>query len=58
MSVLHVIAKHPIFANTFIYLFNQGNRNLKEMNRLHTREEYMTLIKSELLYLTDLFRKI
>jgi tRNA-2-methylthio-N6-dimethylallyladenosine synthase len=32
--------------NTFTYPFNQNNI-LKEMNRLHTREEYMIwLIKS------------
>jgi tRNA-2-methylthio-N6-dimethylallyladenosine synthase len=42
-SVLHVIAKHP---NKHIHLPVQSgnNRILKEMNRLHTREEYMTLI--------------
>jgi tRNA-2-methylthio-N6-dimethylallyladenosine synthase len=43
-SVLHVIAKH-IFVNTFTSPVQSGsNRILKEMNRLHTREEYMTLI--------------
>jgi tRNA-2-methylthio-N6-dimethylallyladenosine synthase len=42
-SVLHVIA-NILSANTFIYRFNQEAIDLKEMNRLHTREEYMTLI--------------
>jgi tRNA-2-methylthio-N6-dimethylallyladenosine synthase len=44
-SVLHVIAKHSNICNHIHLPVQSGsNRILKEMNRLHTREEYMTLI--------------
>ena len=44
-SVLHVIAKYPNICNHIHLPVQSGsNRILKEMNRLHTREEYMTLI--------------
>jgi tRNA-2-methylthio-N6-dimethylallyladenosine synthase len=44
-SILHVIAKHPNICNHIHLPVQSGsNRILKEMNRLHTREEYMTLI--------------
>jgi tRNA-2-methylthio-N6-dimethylallyladenosine synthase len=44
-SVLHVIAKHPNICNHIHLPVQSGsNRILKEMNRLHTREEYMALI--------------
>ena len=44
-SVLHVIAKHPnICKHIHLPVQSGSNRILKEMNRLHTREEYMTLI--------------
>ena len=44
-SVLHVIAKHPNVCNHIHLPVQSGsNRILKEMNRLHTREEYMKLI--------------
>ena len=44
-SVLHVIAKHPNICNHIHLPVQSGsNRILKEMNRLHTREEYMVLI--------------
>jgi tRNA-2-methylthio-N6-dimethylallyladenosine synthase len=43
-SVLHVIAKHPYLQNIHLPVQSGSNRILKEMNRLHTREEYMTLI--------------
>jgi tRNA-2-methylthio-N6-dimethylallyladenosine synthase len=33
-----------IFVNIFILPVQSNNQILKEMNRLHTREEYMTLI--------------
>lgn len=44
-EVLHVIAKHPNVCN-YIHLPVQSGstRILKEMNRQHTREEYMALI--------------
>ncbi|NHM05718.1 tRNA (N6-isopentenyl adenosine(37)-C2)-methylthiotransferase MiaB [Flavobacterium sp. CYK-4] len=45
LSVLEVIAKHPNICNHIHLPVQSGsNRILKEMNRLHTREEYMTLI--------------
>lgn len=44
-SVLHVIANHPnICKHIHLPVQSGSNRILKEMNRLHTREEYMTLI--------------
>jgi tRNA-2-methylthio-N6-dimethylallyladenosine synthase len=44
-SVLHVIAKHDnICKHIHLPVQSGSNRILKEMNRLHTREEYMTLI--------------
>jgi tRNA-2-methylthio-N6-dimethylallyladenosine synthase len=44
-SVLHVIAKHSNICNHIHLPVQSGsNRILKEMNRLHTREEYMSLI--------------
>ena len=44
-SVLHVIAKHPnICKHIHLPVQSGSNRILKEMNRLHTREEYMVLI--------------
>ncbi|TWI02143.1 tRNA-i(6)A37 thiotransferase enzyme MiaB [Flavobacterium tiangeerense] len=44
-SVLHVIAKHPnICKHIHLPVQSGSNRILKEMNRLHTREEYMNLI--------------
>ena len=44
-SVLHVIAKYPnICKHIHLPVQSGSNRILKEMNRLHTREEYMTLI--------------
>ncbi len=45
MDVIEVMAKHPNICN-YIHLPIQSgsNRILKEMNRLHTREEYFTLI--------------
>ncbi|CAM3980469.1 tRNA (N6-isopentenyl adenosine(37)-C2)-methylthiotransferase MiaB [Flavobacterium weaverense] len=44
-SILHVIAKHPnICKHIHLPVQSGSNRILKEMNRLHTREEYMTLI--------------
>ena len=44
-SVLHVIAKHPNVCNHIHLPVQSGsNRILKEMNRSHTREEYMKLI--------------
>jgi tRNA-2-methylthio-N6-dimethylallyladenosine synthase len=43
---------------TFLASSIWSNRILKEMNRLHTREEYMTLIdKIELLFQTALFHR-
>lgn len=45
LSVLEVIAKHDNICNHIHLPVQSGsNRILKEMNRLHTREEYMTLI--------------
>ena len=44
-SILHVIAKYPNICNHIHLPVQSGsNRILKEMNRLHTREEYMFLI--------------
>jgi tRNA-2-methylthio-N6-dimethylallyladenosine synthase len=44
-EVLHVIAKYPnICKHIHLPVQSGSNRILKEMNRLHTREEYMTLI--------------
>lgn len=46
-EVLHVIAKHPnICKHIHLPVQSGSNRILKEMNRLHTREEYMTLINN------------
>jgi tRNA-2-methylthio-N6-dimethylallyladenosine synthase len=44
-EVLHIIAKHPnICKHIHLPVQSGSNRILKEMNRLHTREEYMKLI--------------
>lgn len=44
-EVLHVIAKHPnICKHIHLPVQSGSNKILKAMNRLHTREEYMTLI--------------
>lgn len=44
-SVLHVIAKYDnICKHIHLPVQSGSDRILKEMNRLHTREEYMTLI--------------
>ncbi len=44
-SILHIIAKYPNICNHIHLPVQSGsNRILKEMNRLHSREEYMTLI--------------
>ncbi|MFV8344878.1 tRNA (N6-isopentenyl adenosine(37)-C2)-methylthiotransferase MiaB [Flavobacterium sp. ZB4P13] len=44
-SVLHVIAKHPnICKHIHLPVQSGSDRILAAMNRLHTREEYMTLI--------------
>ncbi|MDI1257233.1 MAG: tRNA (N6-isopentenyl adenosine(37)-C2)-methylthiotransferase MiaB [Flavobacterium sp.] len=44
-SILHVIAKYDNICNHIHLPVQSGsNRILKEMNRLHTREEYMALI--------------
>ena len=44
-SVLHIIAKYEnICKHIHLPVQSGSNRILKEMNRLHTREEYMTLI--------------
>ena len=44
-SVLHVIAKYPnICKHIHLPVQSGSNRILKEMNRLHSREEYMSLI--------------
>ncbi|MFN7100020.1 MAG: MiaB/RimO family radical SAM methylthiotransferase, partial [Flavobacterium sp.] len=44
-SILQVIAKYPnICKHIHLPVQSGSNRILKEMNRLHTREEYMTLI--------------
>ncbi len=46
-SVLHIIAKYPnICKHIHLPVQSGSNRILKEMNRLHTREEYMSLIDS------------
>lgn len=45
VSVLHIIAKYPNICNHIHLPVQSGSdRILKEMNRLHTREEYLTLI--------------
>ena len=44
-GVLHIIAKYPnICKHIHLPVQSGSNRILKQMNRLHTREEYMTLI--------------
>jgi tRNA-2-methylthio-N6-dimethylallyladenosine synthase len=44
-SVLHIIAKYPnICKHIHLPVQSGSNRILKEMNRLHTREEYIDLI--------------
>ncbi|HLA56360.1 MAG TPA: MiaB/RimO family radical SAM methylthiotransferase, partial [Flavobacterium sp.] len=44
-SVLHIIAKYPNICNHIHLPVQSGSdRILKEMNRLHTREEYLALI--------------
>ncbi|WP_309608414.1 tRNA (N6-isopentenyl adenosine(37)-C2)-methylthiotransferase MiaB [Flavobacterium sp.] len=44
-SVLHVIAKYPnICKHIHLPVQSGSNRILKEMNRLHSREQYMMLI--------------
>ena len=44
-SVLHIIAKYPnICKHIHLPVQSGSNRILKEMNRLHSREQYMTLI--------------
>ena len=44
-SILHVMAKYPnICKHIHLPVQSGSNRILKEMNRLHTREEYMALI--------------
>jgi tRNA-2-methylthio-N6-dimethylallyladenosine synthase len=44
-SILHIIAKYPnICKHIHLPVQSGSNRILKEMNRLHTREEYMILI--------------
>ncbi len=44
-EVLHVIAKYPnICKHIHLPVQSGSNRILKEMNRLHSREEYMALI--------------
>jgi tRNA-2-methylthio-N6-dimethylallyladenosine synthase len=44
-KVCYVIAKHPnICKHIHLPVQSGSNRILKEMNRLHSREEYMTLI--------------
>jgi tRNA-2-methylthio-N6-dimethylallyladenosine synthase len=45
LSILQVIAKHPnICKHIHLPVQSGSNRILAAMNRLHTREEYMTLI--------------
>jgi tRNA-2-methylthio-N6-dimethylallyladenosine synthase len=45
-SVLHVIARHHnICKHIHLPVQSGSNRILKDMNRLHTREEYLDLIK-------------
>jgi tRNA-2-methylthio-N6-dimethylallyladenosine synthase len=44
-SILHVMAKYPnICKHIHLPVQSGSNRILKEMNRLHSREEYMALI--------------
>ena len=44
-SIIHIIAKYDnICKHIHLPVQSGSNRILKEMNRLHTREEYMTLI--------------
>lgn len=44
-EVLHVITKHPnICKHIHLPVQSGSNRILKEMNRLHTREEYLNLV--------------
>ena len=44
-NILNIIAKYPnICKHIHLPVQSGSNRILKEMNRLHTREEYMTLI--------------
>lgn len=44
-SVLHIIAKHPnICKHIHLPVQSGSDRILKEMNRLHSRQEYMELI--------------
>jgi tRNA-2-methylthio-N6-dimethylallyladenosine synthase len=44
-SVLHIIAKYPnICKHIHLPVQSGSDRILREMNRLHTREEYLTLI--------------
>ena len=44
-NILHIIAKYPnICKHIHLPVQSGSNRILKEMNRLHTREEYMLLI--------------
>lgn len=47
LDVIRVVAKYPNICN-YIHLPVQSgsNRILKEMNRLHTREEYLELVKN------------
>ncbi len=46
-SVLHVIAKYPNICNHIHLPVQSGSdRILKEMNRLHTREQYLILINN------------
>ncbi len=45
-DVLHIIAKYPnICKHIHLPVQSGSNRILKEMNRLHTREEYLTLVE-------------
>jgi tRNA-2-methylthio-N6-dimethylallyladenosine synthase len=54
LSVLEVIAKHDNICNHIHLPVQSGsNRILKEMNRLHTREEYMTLIDNIIRVIPD-----
>jgi tRNA-2-methylthio-N6-dimethylallyladenosine synthase len=47
LEVLHVIAKyHNICKHIHLPVQSGSNRILKEMNRLHTREEYIALINN------------
>jgi tRNA-2-methylthio-N6-dimethylallyladenosine synthase len=57
-SVLHVIAKHPnICKHIHLPVQSGSNRILKEMNRLHSREEYM-IDKIRAIIRTARFHKI